>query len=92
MISLLFQRGGAALADGDIVGARMLFERAAALGSASAATFVGKTYDQEFLSQAGARGVRADQPSALAWFRKAAALGDPEALARLTRIEGPNQP
>ena len=92
MIGLLFQRGGVALANGDIIAARMLFERAAALGSAAAATSVGKTYDFEFLSQAGVRGIRADQTSAVAWFRKAAALGDPEAMARLARIESQNRP
>jgi TPR repeat protein len=92
MIGLLFQRGSAALADGDIIAARMLFERAAALGSAAAATSVGKTYDVDFLSQAGARGIPGDLPSAVAWFRKAAALGDPEARARLVRIEGQNRP
>jgi hypothetical protein len=92
MIVLLQRRGDAALADGDIIAARLLFERAAALGSATAATAAGKTYDSDFLSQAGARGIQPDQTAAAAWFRKAVALGDPEALARLLRIEGQNRP
>jgi hypothetical protein len=92
MIALLLQRGSAALADGDIVGARMLFARASDLGSASAATFVGETYDPEFLARSGARGIAPDQAAAQTWFRKAAALGDPEARARLARNEGPNHP
>jgi hypothetical protein len=87
MIGLLLQRGDAAVADGDIIAARMLFERAAGLGSASAATRAGKTYDIEFLLQSGARGIRGDQNTAAAWYRRAAALGDPEARARLARIE-----
>ena len=87
MIGLLLQRGDAAVADGDIIAARMLFERAASLGSATASTWAGKTYDIEFLMQTGARGIRADQSAAAAWYRRAAALGDPEARARLARIE-----
>lgn len=92
MVVLLLQRGNTALAEGDIIAARMLYERAAALGSAAAATSAGKTYDGEFLSQAGVRGIQADQSSAMAWFRKAAALGDPEARARLARIDSRNRP
>jgi hypothetical protein len=92
MISLLLRRGDAALADGDIIAARLMYERAAGLGSATAATSAGKTYDIDFLLQAGARGIQPDQTAAAAWFRKAAALGDPEASARLARIEGRPRP
>jgi len=92
MVVLLMRRGNTAIADGDIIAARMLYERAAALGSAAAATSVGKTYDVEFLLHAGARGIPADQPSAIAWFRKAAALGDLEARAQLARIESQSRP
>jgi TPR repeat protein len=92
MIGLLVQRGDASLVEGDIVAARLLFERAAAMGSAAAATAVGATYDIDFLLRAGARGVRADPAAAAAWYRKAAALGDPEARARLARIEGGGRP
>ena len=65
MVVLLMRRGNTAIADGDIIAARMLYERAAALGSAAAATSVGKTYDVEFLLHAGARGIPADQPEML---------------------------
>jgi hypothetical protein len=92
MVELLLRRGDAALADGDIIAARLLYERAAAMGSAKAATSAGKTYDVDFLSQSGARGIRPDQTAAAAWFRKAAALGDPEARSLLARIEGRPRP
>jgi TPR repeat protein len=92
MVGLLMRRGNTAIADGDIIAARMLYERAAALGSAAAATSVGKTYDIEFLLHAGARGIPPDQTSAVAWFRRAAALGDQEARAQLARIEGQGRP
>jgi len=64
----------------------------ASLGSAAAATFVGKTYDADFLTQAGVRGIRADKTAAATWFRKGAELGDPEAQLRVTRIESQNRP
>jgi TPR repeat protein len=92
MIRLLMQRGEAALAVGDIIAARLLFERAASLGSAAAATAAGKTYDLDFLLRAGARGIRANPPAAAAWYRKAAVLGDPEARDLLARIQPPTRP
>lgn len=92
MLELLLERGNAALAEGDIMGARLLFERAAALGSASAATAAGKTYDIEFLLRVGARGIKADQAAATAWYRKAAGLGDAEAQARVARVDGEHRP
>jgi hypothetical protein len=92
MIGLLSRRADAALAGGDIIAARLLYERAAALGSAAAATAAGKTYDLDFLLRAGARGIGADPAAAAAWYRKAAALGDPEASARLSRIQARSRP
>ncbi len=92
MVEILAQRGNAALADGDIIGARLLFERAAALGSAAAATSVGKTYDVEFLLRTGVHGIQPDPAAAAAWYRKAAALGDPEAQVRLARLEAGTRP
>ena len=92
MINLLLRRGNAALADGDIIAARLLFEQAARMGSAAAATATGKTYDAEFLAQSGAHGIRPDQAVAATWFRAAAALGDGEASAQLARIEGQPRP
>jgi TPR repeat protein len=88
----LLQRGDAAVAAGDVILARPLYERAAALGSASAATSAGKTYDIEFLLQDGAGWILADPAAATAWFRKAAALGDPEARTRLARLHAQSRP
>jgi TPR repeat protein len=92
MIGLLTQRGDRALADGDIIAARLLYERAAGLGSAGAAIAVGKTYDAEFLTRADAHGIRADAAVAAAWYRKAAALGDPDAKKLLARVEAQGKP
>jgi hypothetical protein len=88
IVSVLLRRGDAALASGDIAAARMVYERAAAQGSAAAAIQIGKTYDVAFLLEIGARGTQADQAKAAAWFRKAAAFGDAAPGGRPRRLEG----
>jgi TPR repeat protein len=74
------------LALGDISAARRFYERAAALGSAAAATALGNTYDASFLASIQAKGIVADQGASIAWYRKAAALGDTEAARQLKRL------
>jgi len=85
-LGLLLSRGNAMLALGDISAARLLFERAAALGSAGAATALGNTYDAAFLASIQAKGIVADETAAIAWYRKAAALGDTGAVRQLNRL------
>jgi hypothetical protein len=85
-LTLLLSRGDAMLALGDISAARLLYQRAAALGSARAATAVGKTYDPVFLVSIQANGIAADRTAAATWYRKSAALGDPEGTDRLARL------
>jgi TPR repeat protein len=74
------------LALGDISAARLFYERAVALGSARASTALGNTYDAAFLVSIRAKGIVADQSTAIAWYRKAAALGDTEAVRQLKRL------
>jgi hypothetical protein len=83
---LLLSRGDELLALGDISAARLLYERAAAAGSARAATALGKTYDPAFLASTQARGITPDRAAAASWYRKGAALGDAEAVDRLARL------
>jgi TPR repeat protein len=85
-LGLLLTRGDAMLALGDISAARLLYERAAALGSAGAAKALGNTYDAAFLASINAKGIVADEAAAVAWYRKAAALGDTEAIRQLARL------
>jgi hypothetical protein len=92
MVSVLLRRGDAALASGDITAARLLFARAAAQGSAVAAMQAAKTYDIAFLLEIGAHGIQADQDQAAAWYRAAAALGEPTAQQHLRRLEGQQPP
>jgi hypothetical protein len=92
MIGLLTQRGDAALAVGDIIAARLLYERAAGMGSATAATAAGKTYDLDFLLRADTHGIRPDSAAAATWYRKAVALGDPSARTLLARLGAQSEP
>jgi hypothetical protein len=92
LIGLLTQRGDAALAVGDIIAARLLYERAATMGSATAATAAGKTYDLDFLLRADTHGIRPDPAAAATWYRKAAALGDPEGRTLLGHLSIQSRP
>jgi tetratricopeptide (TPR) repeat protein len=83
---MLVKRGGELLSTGDIVAARLAFERVAASGNKVAATAVAKTYDPLFLAQTGVRGLRGDPSRAALWYGKAAAAGDREAQQRLRRL------
>lgn len=82
----LLKRGGALLAAGDILGARLAYQRAAEDGDGRAALAMGKTYDPVYLKDAGVFGVHAQPDRAAEWYAKAAALGEHEASMRLTRL------
>ncbi|MBV8616148.1 MAG: hypothetical protein JOY66_20590, partial [Acetobacteraceae bacterium] len=86
LIDTLLARGDALFAVGDVSGARRFYERAAGGGSARAAATVGKTYDPAFLAAIKVRGMRPDPSAAAAWYRTAAALGDPDAPRLLERL------
>ena len=74
------------LADGDVVGARLFFERAAS-SFAAAALAEGKTFDPSFLDQIGARGIQPDRAAAAYRVRKSRMLGEPSAAALLERLQ-----
>ncbi len=85
-IDSLIAHGEELLATGDIVAARLYFQRAAEQGSGPAATEVGKTFDPLFLEQSHARGIRGDAATAATWYRKAIAAGDHQAQIRLDHL------
>ncbi|MFO1028443.1 MAG: hypothetical protein U1E70_24980 [Acetobacteraceae bacterium] len=87
-VKALLARGDKLLAMGDIAAARLLYERAASLGSGRAATSVGKTYDPAFLATLKVTGPRPDAGFAASWYRSGLTLGDPEAPALLDRLAG----
>lgn len=83
----LIRRGNDFLRTGDIVAARLSYERAAAAGGGAAATGVAKTYDPLFLAQAGVLGLRGDPARAAVWYARAAAAGDREAQQQLRALQ-----
>jgi hypothetical protein len=79
-------RGDAMLAIKDISAARAFYEYAANAGNARAAAALAETYDPAFLNRLGALGPRPNPAMAVDLYRKAAALGDRGADARLRRL------
>jgi TPR repeat protein len=77
--SALRARGDALFGSGDIVGARLFYERAAEGGDGQAALHLGETYDPAFLKRAAIIGIRGDSTTAKHWYQVAYALGASEA-------------
>ena len=82
-IKLLIKQGEQFIAAGDMVTARLSFQRAAEAGDANAALALGATYDPRVLARFGVVGINADVGEARSWYRKAEKLGAPEARQRL---------
>jgi len=83
----LVARGDELLTTGDIVSARLYYERAANAGNGHAAMLMGETFDPAFLGRAGVRGVRGDADAAAMWYRRARDLGDPDAARRFELLD-----
>jgi TPR repeat protein len=85
-IALLTKQGEQFVATGDFVTARLMFQRAAQAGDATAAMALAATYDPLMLAKLGAVGVRGDVEKARSWYQKAENLGAPEATRRLSLL------
>ena len=86
-IAALVTRGDAFLSAGDIVSARLFYERAADGGDGGAALRLGATFDLGFLGRTGVRGALGDPARASSWYRRALDLGNPAAQERLKNLE-----
>ena len=82
-IVLLIKQGEQFIASGDVVTARIVFQRAAEAGDPNAAVALGATYDPTVLARLGVVGMGADVEKARNWYQKAESLGSPEAARRL---------
>lgn len=89
LVVALMKRGEQSLALGDIAAARMWFQHAAEAGNAAAAIATGKTYDPDYVPRNAAQAARPDPAQAAAWYRRAAALGDPRGAELLARVRKP---
>jgi hypothetical protein len=82
-IKLLMKQGEQFVAAGDVVTARIAFQRAAEAGDGKAAVALGATYDPTALAKLGVVGISADVELARRWYQRAEKLGSPEAKQRL---------
>jgi hypothetical protein len=82
-IKLLIKQGERFAAAGDLVSARVVLQRAAQAGDATAAMALGATYDPIVLAKIGVMGLSADVEQARSWYQKAESLGSSEATRRL---------
>jgi hypothetical protein len=89
-IKLLMEQGQQFIAAGDVVTARMVFQRAAEAGDADAAVALGGTYDPIVFAKLGVAGLGADVEKARTWYQKAESLGSAEATRRLAILANRN--
>jgi hypothetical protein len=82
----LMTRAKSLIGVGDIASARLLLERAANAGDATAALLLARTYDPAVLGTRDTRSVNADANAARDWYQKAAILGSGEAQQRLAQL------
>jgi hypothetical protein len=75
----LLAQGDQFLSRSDIASARLLYERAAEVGDGRGALRMGMTFDPVFLARLRLRGIQTDKDQAIAWYRRASALGNAEA-------------
>jgi outer membrane biosynthesis protein TonB len=87
-LQILLKQGEQFVASGDVVSARVLFQRAAEAGDASGALSLGATFDPIVLGRLGVRGISADMEKARRWYERAKELGSPEAPRRLENLAG----
>jgi hypothetical protein len=85
-IKLLMQQGEQFVASGDLVAARLVYQRAAEAGNAAAALALGATFDPAVLAKIGVSGMGADVEKARNWYEKAKEFGSPEAPRRLEML------
>jgi TPR repeat protein len=71
------------LVDGDIAGARLLFEQLADQGESEAAYELARTFDPEALTELGVKDVQADRKLAVTWYERASETGNAKAAERL---------
>lgn len=85
-VAMLRKQGDQYVAAGDFVGARVVLERAADAGDASAALALAATYDPAVLTRFKVKGLTPDIVKAGFWYERARALGSTEAPRRLEAL------
>jgi hypothetical protein len=83
----LSMRAAQSIEEGDVIGARLLLERATRAGDGNALFMLAETYDPKTLSQLNVRGIAGDADMARSFYAKALSAGVDEARARLSALE-----
>lgn len=83
----LLARGDTFLDNGDFASARLVYEHAAARGSAEAMFALARSYDPRFLTGGNAVGIKPDRKLALDWYARAAQKGHDQADAMASELE-----
>jgi hypothetical protein len=81
--SPLMARAMRLLGEGDIAGARLLLMHLAEQGESDAAYELARTFDAEYLTEIGAKGVGPDKRRAVGWYERASETGNTKAAERL---------
>jgi hypothetical protein len=79
----MIERAVELLGNGDVASARLLYQHLANSGSALAALSLARTFDPEVLPSLGVIGMRANPAEAERWYKRAAELGNEQAVRRL---------
>jgi NitT/TauT family transport system substrate-binding protein len=86
-IAAMMRSAAQRMANGDVSGARMIYQLLAKEGEASAALALAETYDPPVLRKSNIKGgVTSDVGLAQSWYEKAKALGSPAAAERLEEL------
>jgi hypothetical protein len=83
----LMLRGDEYFAHGDVLSARLFYERAADAGSGQAALRAGETFDPAFLGLNRLVGLQGEPAEAARWYRRARDLGETAADPLLTGLK-----
>jgi hypothetical protein len=86
-IATLVKRGEELLQNGDLASARLLLQRAAESGNASAALALGSSYDPLLIQQLGVIGIKPDAARAREWYQRAVELGSETASQHLANLD-----
>jgi len=87
LVASLIEHGHKMVDVGYLAGARGYFKRAAEAGSADAALALGATYDPNFISDIGVKGIKGDLAEARAWYERARELGSVSAQEKLEALK-----
>jgi TPR repeat protein len=85
-LKFLTRQGEQLASAGDLVTARILFQRAAEAGDATAAMALGATYDPNVLARLGVIGMGADVEKARSWYQRAESQGSAQATRQLQAL------